>query len=136
VPQLLSRVAGGILVVDANPDSVSLTTRLELPEGHPAGGSLLIYPTNLPRLNVLPAAAKLPSRGWDRSWIAELREGWSLVLLDLPSLLHPEVASLAECCDGVYLVVRLGHTSRRGVAKAARTIRRSGGRLLGCVVIE
>ncbi len=39
-------------------------------------------------------------------------------------------------CDGVYLVVRLGHTARRAVADAVRVIAHSGGRLLGCVVVE
>ena len=69
-------------------------------------------------------------------WIEHLREGWPLVLVDMPSLEHVESAAMMRRCDGVYLVVRLGHTARRAVAEAARVIERSGGRLLGCVVVE
>jgi Mrp family chromosome partitioning ATPase len=65
----------------------------------------------------------------------ELREGWSLVLVDAASLVHPEVAPMISDCDGVYLVVRLGHTARRAVADAARAIQAAGGRLLGSVVV-
>jgi len=69
----------------------------------------------------------------DPAWIEELREGWSLVLLDMASLAHAEVAPLLGHCDGTYLVVRLGYTPRRAVTEAARVIRTVGGRLLGCV---
>ena len=68
------------------------------------------------------------------SQIDDLGRG-ELMLLDAPSLLFPEVAVLGAHCDGIYLVVRLGHTIRRAVGEAARVIDQSGGRLLGCVVI-
>ncbi len=135
-PQLIRRIAGGVLVVDANSHHPSLSTRLVLPAEQAMAQSTLIYPTNLPRLNVLPAPTKPQPQRLDRAWIEELREGWSLVLLDMPSMAHPEVAPLIACCDGAYLVVRLGYTPRRKIAKAARAIRGSGGQLLGCVVIE
>ncbi len=79
------------------------------------------------------AAATIPMPGWtlDRG----IAEGWSLVLLDMASLTHAEVAPLARHCDGVYLVVRLGHTARRAVTEAASVIRGAGGRLLGCAVV-
>ena len=38
-------------------------------------------------------------------------------------------------CDGVCLVVRLGHTPRRAVKEAARVISICGGQFLGCVVV-
>ena len=47
----------------------------------------------------------------------------------------PETVSLLRHCDGVCLVVRLGHTARRAVAEAARVISACGGRLLGSVVV-
>ena len=134
-PQLAQRITGGILVVDADLSNPGLTTRLEMPPDMTTGQSLLIYPTNLHQLNVLPAPLESVSRSFDRSWIEEFREGWPLVLLDMASLADTGVARLACCCDGVYLVVRLGHTSRRAVAQAAQLIRHCGGRLFGCLVV-
>jgi Mrp family chromosome partitioning ATPase len=155
-PQLAKRVAGGVLAVDANLRKPDLTARLQMPPGDPPAGALLVYPTNLQRLSVLPAprswanfpvapgsAASLSCRraefsppGYDRLWIEQLREGWSLVLLDTASLAQPEASPLIRHCDGVYLVVRLGHTARRAIGEAARAIRNSGGRLLGCAVVK
>jgi Mrp family chromosome partitioning ATPase len=68
------------------------------------------------------------------SQIDDLKRG-TLALLDAPSLLYPEVSALGGHCDGIYLVVRLGHTIRRAVGEAARAIDKSGGRLLGCAAI-
>jgi Mrp family chromosome partitioning ATPase len=132
-PQLAERAQGSVLAVDLNWHKPSLAARVYIP-GQPAAGLPLIYPTNLPRLSFLAAAGR-PPRCLDRAWIEELRQGWSLVLLDLASLAHAEVAPLAGCCDGVYLVVRLGCTPRSAVAAAARVIRGAGGRLLGCAVV-
>jgi Mrp family chromosome partitioning ATPase len=132
-PQLAHRAEGSVLAVDLNSRKPSLATRVHMP-GQPADGSPLIYPTNLPRLSFLAAAGR-PPRCLDRAWLEELRQGWSLVLLDLASLAYPEVAPLAGCCDGVYLVVRLGYTPRSAVAAATRVIRGAGGRLLGCAVV-
>ena len=135
-PHLAKRIAGGILVVDADVDKPDLTARLRLPTGNTTGLSSLIYPTNLPYLNVLPAPPGRQPRSFDRSWIEEFRAGWPFVFIDMASLADPKVAPLACCCDGVYLAVRLGHTSRRAVAEAARVIRNSGGRLFGCLAIR
>jgi polysaccharide biosynthesis transport protein len=161
-PHLARRMADGILAVDANFRKPDLTARLRLPADKTTTRPLLIYPTNLRRLNVLPASAgeslasgcgewaspscSGPTTGKAARhttmqtslapWIEELREGWPLVLLDMCSLAHAEAAPLAGCCDGVYLAVRLGHTARRAVAQAARVLRASGARLLGCLVVE
>ena len=167
-PQLARRIDGSILVVDASTHKPDLTSRLSLPEVGASDRSVLIYPTNVPRLSVLPmrrkgnsqvvdadaavdrdstANARLkaakrfvgsarPDRTIDRDWIDEWREAWSLVLLDGSSLGHAEAVALASCCDGVYLVVRLGYTPERAVAEAARVVRRAGGRLLGCVAVN
>ena len=132
-PQLVKRIAGSVLVVDANLRNPDLTARLRMPLGEKATRPALIYPTNLPRLNVLPTPRSL---GVDGRWIEDLRDAWPLVLLDMPSLVHPEVASIARYCDGIYLVVRVGHTARRAVTQAARVIRGFGVRFLGCVVVE
>lgn len=138
VPQLARRIDGSILVVDANGHKPDLTSRLSLPEVGANDRSVLIYPTNVPRLSVLPMrwSSKLQAKAIDRDWIEEWRDAWSLVLLDGSSLGHAEAVALASCCDGVYLVVRLGYTPERAVAEAARVVRRAGGRLLGCVAVN
>jgi len=43
-PQLAKRIAGGILLVDANFWRPSLTSQLKTPVREPAAGGLLIYP--------------------------------------------------------------------------------------------
>jgi Mrp family chromosome partitioning ATPase len=147
-PYLAKRIAGGTLVVDANTDKPDLTARLAMSALRrgvsatspatrgPMRNELLVYPTTVERLSVLPASAGQRTGGFDLSLIDELQEGWPLVLLDMPSLAREESASLVGCCSGVYLAVRLGHTPRSAVARAARMIRQSGSRLLGCVVIR
>lgn len=130
-PALARCRGGGVLAVDADTRTRCLSAQLHLPDA--IEGSALIYPTNITRLSILPPPSLTSS--FDGQWIDELRERWPLVLLEAASLAHPETAPLAHCCDGAYLVVRLGHTPRRAVVDAARLIRWTGGRLLGCVVL-
>jgi len=134
-PELAKRTVGGALAVDANFRSADLTARLAIPATRVPVGSSLIYPTDLAGLNVLPMSRQRECRGADAAWIDEMRESWPLVLLDMASLEHAETAPILRHCDGVFLVVRLGHTARRAVAEAARVIAVCGGRLLGCVVV-
>lgn len=150
-PHLAKQCTDGILVADVNFRKPDLSTRLGLSadeasctkagctdtQQSTSRQAILIYPTNVARLNVLaaPQRKRPESPTFDRSWIEQLREGWPLVLLDTASLAYPEVAPLTHWCDGVYLVVRLGHTAHRAVAQAARVVRGSGGRLLGCLVV-
>jgi Mrp family chromosome partitioning ATPase len=137
-------------VVDANVRNPDLTGRLNTPPDlgwtGDVGGrtprtrrtaqtpALPIRATSIRQLSFLPAP--LDESDLDRSQIDELRKAASLVLLDAPSLAHEETLPLLRCCDGVYLVVRLGHTARRAVADAARLLRASGCRLLGYMVVE
>ncbi len=99
----------------------------------------LIWPTSVPGLNVLPDPPRPQSRGvgphWEPAWIAQLRDRWPLVLLECASLEHAETTSLVRHCEGVYVVVRFGHTARRAVVEAGRVVRAAGGRLLGCVAV-
>jgi Mrp family chromosome partitioning ATPase len=134
-PRLAERIAGGVLAVDADPSQSDLTKRLDVPRGSNVSRPALIYPTNVDRLSVLPALRGVRSRTFDPSWIDELREAWPLTILDMNSLAAEEAATLANCCDAVYLVVRLGFTPRRDLSKAVRAVRRGGGRLLGCLAI-
>jgi polysaccharide biosynthesis transport protein len=129
-PELAKHTAGGVLMVDADFRKPDLASRLDISAGRTPLGSGLICPTNLPGLSVLPASVQ------QAGWIEDLREDWPLVLVDMGSLEHIEAANLVRRCDGVCLVVRLGHTARRAVAEAARVVRKCGGQLLGCVVVE
>ncbi len=146
----LAKFTGSVLAVDADFRKADLSSRLVLPTGAATDRSTaLIYPTNWPGLNVLPgwgggctatsgAIVQLSSqhpRCWDRDWFDDLRQRWPLVLLDTPSLEHAEATPIMRYCDGVYLVVRLGHTARRAVAEAVRAINARGGRLLGSVIV-
>ena len=99
-------------------------------------------PTVMRRLSVLPAGYFSVGDGgpfetlrW-KSLLAELRAHYRFVLIDAPSLLYPEVAPLAAFCDGTYLVVRLGSTSRRALGEVAQCIRQCQGSLRGCVVVD
>ena len=42
--------------------------------------------------------------------LLELREQYSLIMLDLPDLVNPAAAALANLCDGIVLAVRSGVT--------------------------
>jgi len=134
-PELAKRTSGGALAVDANFRKADLTARLAIPATRSPVGSSLIYPTDLAGLSVLPMSHQRECRGADGVWIEQMRDNWPLVLLDMASLEHAETAPLLQYCDGVCLVVRLGHTARRAVAEAARVISICGGRILGCVIV-
>jgi len=139
-----------IAAVDAHLRSPALAKRLGIWAGRglvdvlagEAGWRELVRRTSVPRLSVLPAG-QLPA---DRdgppadsklgSVLDGLRTGYHLVLIDAPSLAHPEAAPWSRLCDGVYLVARLGQTGRRAARQAVRLLTRRGGRVLGCVLVD
>jgi Mrp family chromosome partitioning ATPase len=132
-PELAKLMPGGVLAVDANMHNPDLTSRLVLPFHRATAGPALIYPTNHAGLSVLLPGSH--DRGLDPAWLVRMREDWPIMLVDLPSLEHPEATTLLCQCTGVYLVVRLGHTPIAAIAEAARLIPSHGGKLLGCLVI-
>jgi Mrp family chromosome partitioning ATPase len=147
-PELARRTAGGVLVVDADFHGSGFSGRCRmsfpsrpgrLDELGNSSYNALIWPTSVPGLNVLPNPPRPQSRGvgphWEPAWIAQLRDRWPLVLLECASLEHAETTSLVRHCEGVYVVVRFGHTARRAVVEAGRVVRAAGGRLLGCVAV-
>ena len=102
----------------------------------------LVRRTSVPRLSVLPAGQLpaddgSPRTGWKLASVLDaLRNRYRLVLIDAPSLAHPEVAPWSRLCDGTYLVVDLGQTGRRAARQAVRLIEKCGGRVLGCVLVN
>jgi Mrp family chromosome partitioning ATPase len=147
-PLLAERTAGEVLVVDANLRSPGLTARFGLAEGQRSAGAWtgsaawpdLVVPTEMPGLSFLPAwGIGGKSAGGAFDWGKVLREmvqHYRLVLVDAPSMACPEAAQMTCCCEGSYLVVRLGRTSGRALRQAARAIEQGRGRLLGCIVVE
>jgi hypothetical protein len=134
-PCLADRSPGGVLAMDANASHPELTTRVSV-EPHRHETAAPAYPTNIRQLSVLPAQVHRHLQDFTTATIDALRDTWPLTLIDLPSLAHHHVASFASRCDGVYLVVRLGSTPRYAVVDAARLLRKSGARLLGCLVLQ
>jgi len=139
-----------IAAVDANLRSPTLGNRLGiwadrglvdvLTDG--ADWRELVRRTSVPRLSVLPAGQVPSNHGPPptglklASVLDALRNRYRLVLIDAPSLAHPEVAPWSRLCDGTYLVVELGQTGRRAARQAVRLIERCGGRVLGCVLVN
>lgn len=145
---LLRRHGGELLLVDANLHNPDLAASLGLADGQGLADVLfrgaawepLVRRTAVERLWVLPGG-QIPSgkrfeRLEMRSLLAAWRERFDLVMIDAASLHRPEVAPLAGCCDGTILVVRLDRTARRASRRAKRRLERSGGPVLGCVVLQ
>ncbi|HUT13152.1 MAG TPA: CpsD/CapB family tyrosine-protein kinase [Thermoguttaceae bacterium] len=146
---LAQRTSGEVLLVDGNLHQPALADYLAMEPDYGLTDVLLgtttwqqaVHRTVVPRLSVLPGV-KFSHRGgrpparWDlEPLLEELRAEYPWVLIDTASLAHREVAPMASCCTGVYLVVRLGQTARRAIAEAARVIADCRGRLLGGVMI-
>jgi hypothetical protein len=66
--------------------------------------------------------------------LEEMRRAYQFVLVDASAAENSTAQALAPLADGVFLVIRLGHTGRRAAGKAAKALRQAGGRLLGCVL--
>lgn len=72
-------------------------------------------------------AKKVPAAEGDRT----------VVVIDAPATLEgAEVSSIAGHVDGVLLVVRANKTTRSAAAQAADQIRRSGGNLVGTLLVD
>lgn len=77
--------------------------------------------------------------GWTpasvRTFLATVSTQFDWVIVDGPPVLQaPESIDLAPLVHGVVLVVRSGHSRRPAVLRAADLLRKSGVRMLGCVL--
>ena len=116
-----------VLAIDGNLRAAELAARLGVQSSRRPGGVLAgtaswndaVRPTVMRGLSVLPGGivAGRQSAGFEPSalgpLLAEFRKHYRLVLVEAASLLYAETAPLAAWCDGAYLVVRLGWTTRR-----------------------
>ncbi len=147
---LVRRLEGNLLLIDTNLRCPVLASRLgvEVSRGltdvlsGAADWQDVVRRTVLPGVDLLPAvpfstpAGPRPSRlNLDRL-LTEARDHYRLVLIRTSSLQYPEVAPMARHCEGVYLVVRLHSTKRRAAREAVPLLRRAGGNVLGCVVVQ
>jgi Mrp family chromosome partitioning ATPase len=70
-----------------------------------------------------------------RSTLAALSAQYEWVVVDGPPVLEaPESVDLAPLVDGVVLVVHSGHTKRPVAQRAVEMLRKSGVRVVGCVL--
>jgi Mrp family chromosome partitioning ATPase len=100
-----------------------------------------VQETGIPKLSILlnnglPQQNAIVSQPLAFSELLEnLKREYRLVLIDAASLAHAESIPMVGYCQGVYLVVRLGHSNRRMVREARQAIAQAGGKLLGCVAV-
>ena len=69
--------------------------------------------------------------------IEEASQEYDLIILDSPPLIgFPEPLQLAATVDGVLVVARAGHTSRKGVASVIAVLKRLHSNIVGVVLNE
>jgi len=139
-----------VAVVDADVRTRTLSSRLNLDE-ELGLTSVIVGTTSLesalvevaPGVSVLPAGALPPNppsllgSGRMADAIDQLRQQFSLVLIDSPPVAHLADASiLASLSDGVVVVARVGVTARADLVTAAATLRHSPTPIVGVVVLE
>jgi capsular exopolysaccharide synthesis family protein len=96
---------------------------------------------SLPTLSFMPCGPKPPnpvellsSRSFEEG-LATMRARYDFILFDsAPTLSVSDALVLAARADGVLFIVKAGSTSRTMVARALRTLRRSGAHVLGTVL--
>lgn len=100
-----------------------------------------VQETGLPKLSILwnnglPRENAIVAQPLAFSELLEnLKREYRLVLVDAASLSRDESIPMVHCCEGVYLVVRLGHSTRRTVKESRKVIAEAGGKLLGCIAV-
>lgn len=65
--------------------------------------------------------------------LTALKLKYDIVIVDCPPLIVPDASVLAEKVDGVLLVVRADHTSKRSIINAREQMKRARARILGVV---
>ncbi len=83
-------------------------------------------------------SASPPQLPKEFSWqvlIKQLKQRYSLVILDATGLACAQAAPIARHCDGAYLLVLARQTPRRAAARAVTLLSGVNARLLGCVLV-
>ncbi len=104
---------------------------------------VLVTPPDVPALDVLPAGSASPRHAADTlgagltRLLDEAYREYDFIVVDAPPLLgFPEPLQMASAVDGVIVVARAGHTSRKGVANVIATLSRIRANMIGVVLNE
>jgi hypothetical protein len=74
----------------------------------------------------------------DFSWLAlvkQLKQRYSLVILDATGARCADAAPIAQHCDGTYLLVAAKQTPRRAAKRAVSLLGSANAQLLGCLLV-
>ncbi|MGW2709529.1 hypothetical protein ACWC4J_11130 [Streptomyces sp. NPDC001356] len=135
-----------VLLVDADPATAALTSRLPLlpddartPEdaSAPPDGSRLVDAGTAGRFACCAGGTGTPDRAGGPAAVHRLPAGSgsrTTVVVARPVLEHADALALAQRVDGVLLVAGLGTTRRDDLRRAHELIECSGGTLLGTVL--
>jgi len=146
---IAEQVGGKVLLIDGDFRRPDLAPRLDVDSSPGLADVLMgattwqqvVRPTDVSRLDVLPGKPFSTPDGHPVEFLnldpllRELSDHYQFVLLDTSSLHHREVAPIGRCCDGVYLLLRAGQTTRRAAQQAVQAVESCGGQLLGTVLL-
>jgi capsular exopolysaccharide synthesis family protein len=147
----LARAGRSVLLVDADLHHPALAERLSMPPDPGFLGALAgsvddvdpIVETDLPGLDLLPAGRKRHqadpepvTSGTFEGCLERWRKRYEIILFDSsPILPVADALILAQRVDGTILVAREKHCRRPEIQAAIEDLDRSGGTLLGAVLI-
>ncbi len=146
---IASRMAGEVLLIDGDLRNPTLAGRFDIEPSRGLADVLtgmtpweeVICPTDIPTLSIMPGVPFPNPPGGPpehlnlERLLSPLRERFRLTLIATSALEYTEVAPMGRHCNGVYLLVRLNHTTHREARDAVASIRSRGGRVLGSLVV-
>jgi Mrp family chromosome partitioning ATPase len=103
-------------------------------------GTKAVQKVGRPPISVLlgrgyASPAQLPKNISWQSLIKQLKQRYSLLVLDASGLACAQAAPIARHCDGTYLLVIPRQTPRRAAGRAVNLLSSVNARLLGCVLV-
>jgi len=103
-------------------------------------GTKAVQKVGRPPISVLlgrgyASPAQLPKNFSWQSLIKQLKQRYSLVILDATGLACAQAVPIARHCDGTYLLVIPCQTPRRAAGRAVSLLSSVNARLLGCVLV-
>lgn len=103
----------------------------------------IIYPTQVPHLDIMPAGSKAPNpaelvgSASMKKLLSSLKQTYDFILLDTPPIMAvSDGLLLSRFVDSVLFVVRHGHTSRSVAREARQKLSHVRARIIGVVLNE